>query len=400
MKKPNSSTVRETFLQFELDRIRSTYSFRLGLLLTESLIRKPWMSIFLPFTFFKMNVEFFKDRKRRRLSEENLIPRVGSNCLMLITASEEGVSASERTISIAKTWLKQKDNKVVIVSTNENLTSMTIQGVSHYQIPDPKIHRDILTSDWNEICANIVRGAIETHIPFTVIFDGTYPYRGILNALSISPHQKKIWLRPDAIDAEIVERAKGIFDSKITHGELIEGIETVSQPITESNNRKPSDCILIATGYGCHQLRDKMNKCVNNRLSNEMNHTFIFPKNANIGSIPKANVLFWDTLLGQSEFQNLKAAVICDDINLATMCCNSGIPTLCLIDEVTQPSVRKKLNKIADLGNLFITNSSDSSEINLYLNALLDINWIGVIRQRSLVDMSSDWQDLFDICME
>jgi len=272
--------------------------------------------------------------------------------------------------------------------------------VSHYQIPDPKIHRDILTSDWNEICANIVRGAIETHIPFAIIFDGTYPYRGILNALSISPHQKKIWLRPDAIDAEVVERAKGIFDSKITPGELIESIETVSQSITESNNRKPSDCILIATGYGRHQLRDKMNKCVNNRLSNEMNHTFIFPKNTNTGSIPKGNVLFWDTLLGQSEFQNLKAAVICDDINLAIMCCNSGIPTLCLIDEVTQPSVRKKLNKIADYGNLFITNSSDTSEINLYLNAILDPNWIASIRQRAPIGMNSDWQELFKICME
>ena len=139
MKNNNSSTVRETFLQTELDRIRSTYSFRLGLLLTNSIVRKPWMAIFLPFTFLKMNVNFLRDRKARKLSGENPISRVGGNCLMLITASEEGVSASERTISIAKAWLKQKDHKVVVVSTNENLTSMTIQGVSHYQIPDPKI---------------------------------------------------------------------------------------------------------------------------------------------------------------------------------------------------------------------------------------------------------------------
>ena len=400
MKNNNSSTVRETFLQTELDRIRSTYSFRLGLLLTNSIVRKPWMAIFLPFTFLKMNVNFLRDRKARKLSGENPISRVGGNCLMLITASEEGVSASERTISIAKAWLKQKDHKVVVVSTNENLTSMTIQGVSHYQIPDPKIHRDISTSEWNDVCANIVRGAIETHIPYTIIFDGTYPYRGILNALSISPYQKKIWLRADNIDAKVIERAGGIFDTIITPGELGGGIETTIQPFVEPNNREPSNCILVATGYGRHQLRDKMNKFVNNRFSDEMNHTFIFPKNANIGSIPIANVKFWDTVAMQPEFQDLKAAVICDDINLATMCCNSGIPTLCLIDDDTQPQLTKKLNKIADLGNLFITNSSDSSEINLYLNALLDINWIGVIRQRSLVDMSSDWQDLFDICME
>ena len=220
------NTVRETFLQLELNRIRSTYSFRLGLLLTDSIFRKPWMALFLPLTFLKMNYEYFLDRRSSKLDEKDSAIRAGSNCLMLITASEEGVSASERTISIAKSWLNQKEHKVVVVSTNENLTSMTIQGVSHYQIPDPKTHRDISTSEWNDTCANVVRGAIETHIPHAVVFDGTYPYRGILNALTISSHQKKIWLRPDTIDSEVVERAKGIFDVIITQD--ITPIATIS----------------------------------------------------------------------------------------------------------------------------------------------------------------------------
>jgi hypothetical protein len=395
------NTVRETFLQLELDRIRSTYSFRLGLVLTESIIRKPWMILFLPLTFLKMNFEYFRDMKNSKLSEKDSATRAGSNCLMLITASEEGVSASERTISIAKSWLKQKGHKVVVVSTNENLTSMTIQGVSHYQIPDPKTHRDISTSEWNDTCANVVRGAIETHIPYAVVFDGTFPYRGILNALTISPHQKKIWLRPNIIDDEVVERVKGIFDVIIAQDEMSDCMKA-DQPIIidNSKSRTPSEKILVATGYGRHQLRDKINKFVNKRLVNEVNHTFIFPKNGNIGGIPNGNVEFWDKLVDHSEFPDLKAAIISDDINLASTCCNAGVPTICLIESSTPPNVKEKLNRIADSGNLLIAESTDSSEINLYLNAIFDSAWVGEITQRATIDVNLGWQPLFDICID
>ena len=400
MTKGQPNTVRETFLQLELDRIRSTYSFRLGLLLTESIIRKPWMIIFLPLTFLKMNYEYFHDRKNSKLSEKDSAILGGSNCLMLITASEEGVSASERTISIAKSWLKQKDHKVVVVSTNENLTSMTIQGVSHYQIPDPKTHRDISTSEWNDTCANVVKGAIETHIPFAVVFDGTYPYRGILNALTISLHQKKIWLRPDIIDAEVVTRTKDIFDNIITQSEISDNIKSIDPRIIDNSKpRKPSEKILVATGYGRHQLRDKVNKFVNKRLENEMNHTFVFPKNGNTGTIPNGNVEFWDKLMGHSEFPNLKAAIISDDINFASTCCNLGIPTICIIEPSTPFNVKEKLNKIADAGNLLIAESTDPSEINLYLNAIFDPGWVDEITQRTSIDVNSGWQNLFNICM-
>ena len=395
-----SGTVKEVFLQNELDRIRTTYSFRLGLLLTDSIIRRPWMIIFLPFSFISMNINYIRDRRKRKFSGEDKTSLAHSNCLMLITASEEGVSASERTISIAKAWLQNKDHKVAIVSTNENLTSMTIQGVSHYQIPDPKTHRDISTSEWNETCANVVRGAIETHIPFALIFDGTYPYRGILNALSISPHQKKIWLLSERIEDEVIQRANGFFDSMITQDELTENLILANHPISsEEQIRTPSDNILVATGYGRHHQRDKMNKIINKRLANELNHTFIFPKNADSGSISKENVDFWESLVSHSDFPHLKAAIISDDYNLASTCCNNGIPTICLVNETTPTIILKKLNNIANLGNLFIVDQTDSLEINLYLNAFFDSSWLDKISQRKTVEVNSSWQQLFDICM-
>ena len=36
-------SIREEKARMELHRVRNTFSFRLGLLLTESFIRKPWL---------------------------------------------------------------------------------------------------------------------------------------------------------------------------------------------------------------------------------------------------------------------------------------------------------------------------------------------------------------------
>ena len=57
------ATIRERMLSEELTRIRSTYSFRLGLLLTDAMFRKPWMIPLLPFTFMALNVRYIRERK-------------------------------------------------------------------------------------------------------------------------------------------------------------------------------------------------------------------------------------------------------------------------------------------------------------------------------------------------
>ena len=110
-----------------LIEFRNTYSFRLGLLITDSLFRRPWLIIILPFLFIKMNLDFIRYRRMLKSKGDESDNDLVNNCIMLITASEEGFSASERAISITNSWLEEKDRKVVIVSTNENLTSMTIQ---------------------------------------------------------------------------------------------------------------------------------------------------------------------------------------------------------------------------------------------------------------------------------
>ena len=59
-------TVRERQLSDEVIRIRGTYSFQLGLLLTETFIRKPWRIPLLPLTFLALNIRFLRQRNERK----------------------------------------------------------------------------------------------------------------------------------------------------------------------------------------------------------------------------------------------------------------------------------------------------------------------------------------------
>jgi hypothetical protein len=400
-RKSTGKTVRETLLQNELDRIRHTYSFRLGLLLTNSFARKPWLIFILPFTFLKMNYQFFKDRRLRDDDGDlDISLDTDEHCLMIITASEDGVLASERSISIAKSWLVLPERKIAVISSNEYLTSMSISGVSHYQIPDPKIHREIPTSEWNETCANVVRGAIETHQPFAVIFDGRYPYRGILNALALSNEQKALWLRPSIVSEELLKKFKPSFDMIIPVDELsADDIGGFSKDSSELHaERKVSNRILVATGNGHQKKQEILNPILSRRFESTIGHVFVFPKNADSGNIAKGSIIHWDALIGQPGFRDLKAAIVCDDLNLISHLCAAGIPTVCLIDARSPITRVKKLNHWAEAGGLFVVQKSDHAGLELFISALLDDSWNKSITRRSDETSISGWELLFDMC--
>ena len=342
----------------------------------------------------KMNYDYILSRND---SEEGISTTgIEGNCLMIMTTSEEGAAASDRAISIAKAWNTSPDRKIVVVSTNELLTSMAIKGVSLYQIPDPKVHRDISTTEWNETCANVLKRAIETHRPFSFIFQGTYPYRGVLNAISISPNLNSIWLRPEDTDEELIRKGERIFSSILTLEDLDSTeISRTDEPL---GKRTPSDLILVATGYNRHYERDRLPKILDRKLSSNVDFRFVFPKNADVGNIPSMRIERWDTIVEHEEFMNLRAAITRSDLHLVKELRRCGVPTLCIIEIDTPPTTIERLQREAMSGGLFVTQMSDSDEINLFLNALFNSEWNESNISHDRGGAESDWYELFQRC--
>ena len=74
---------------------------------------------------------------------------------------------------------------------------------SLYFIPSRAEFSDMIPRTWNRKIEQIVSGILDTFHPRTMIFDGDYPFRGILNAVSLRPEMNRFWVRESMLNFKI-----------------------------------------------------------------------------------------------------------------------------------------------------------------------------------------------------
>jgi hypothetical protein len=370
MVKGNADTLQETILRDELSRIRETYSFKLGLLITESLIRKPWKIIFFPFRLIFLTYSTILSKANRKIleSSEDLYDE---NCIMLFVASEGGAAAYERTKFTIDKWLKQPSKNLVIITSNTDIALLNNPRVSIYMIPDPKDVNPIPKTQWNKICENVVYRAIYTHLPTKFIFDGIYPYRGILNAIDSAEWLERVWIHSERVKPELVEMAEKHFSSL-----KISSIYEDNSPLQSEVEAKviSTNGVLLATDYGYHSSIHRMPKVLLRFLSTK--------SNINLVGIRTPNEEVKSSLYSEhlediliSNIDGLKAAIISENIDLLIKLYNANIPTLCILNSETSKQARKKIYNLARKGKIFVCGWDDNQEILLYTKAIFDNEW-------------------------
>lgn len=372
-------------LRNELLRIRNTYSFRLGLLLTESLFRKPWLILLLPFRFMNMNYQFWKNRKTFTPDLKN--SQHGANnpeCLMLFVASEGGRAACERAKDLATEWLKEYRNHLVIVSSNPGLTGFYQQNLSLYMIPDPKSKEITSPTQWNKSCENTMYRAIYTHLPSKFVFDGPYPYRGVLNAMEAAPNMKSIWIQSERTNKEVIAKSGPMFNET----KLMDYVDKTQakQHASKRNYRAITKKILLATGYGYHEGSQPSPSLILKHLSAFADLEIIGIKTYTESSISSRISEQWGEVIDNPGIESLQAAIVSDNLELITKLHTMMVPTLCLLDQNTSPEAKKLINSLASSGAIFVAMWNDKTEIQLCIKALLGHEWNLAITQRGTVD--------------
>ena len=381
MTNDKSSSLKEAKLRNEIMRIRNTYSFNLGLLLTDSLFRKPWKILILPFTFISMNLRFFTSKKRVNNLSNNLgLGSYNSNCLLIFVASEGGKAACERVKEIANEWLKTTNNRLVIVSSNTGLIGFNQINLSLYMLPDPKSKENVSRSQWNNSCENTIYSAIYTHLPSKFIFDGPYPYRGVLNAIDSAPGMKSIWVQSERTNLEIIEKAKSHFTEMKEINYL--DISPLQQKQSKRNYNSLTNRILLATEYGYREENQKLPELVLKILSNYQDIELIGIKNIYNSKNHSTFSTLWDEVIDNPELEQLQGAIVSDNIELITKLHSLLVPTLCILHKNTTPEVKSLINKLSSSGTLFVSKWNEKEEIELYINALNNREWNLSISQR------------------
>tara|TARA_B100000963_G_C22627557_1_gene673178 strand:- start:2359 stop:3552 length:1194 start_codon:yes stop_codon:yes gene_type:complete len=383
-------SLEEAKLRYELTRIRNTYSFNLGLLITESLFRKPWKIILFPYLFVKMNLQYIKNKASQKAPKNiDYKSTFNDNCLLIFVASEGGMAACERAKELADNWLEKYEHHLVIVTSNTGLIGFNKNNVSLYTLPDPKSKDTISTREWNKSCENTLFRAIYTHLPSRFIFDGPYPYRGVVNAIDAANGLKSIWIHSERTNKETIQKRVSHFTEikKLSY----ESEKSPQHEVKKRNYHALTNKILLATEYGYHETNKKSPNLILKYISNYDGVQLIGTRFSVDENYANQFTQLLDNVIDNPELKNLQAAIVSDNFDLIARLHSLMIPTLCILHKNTSNEVKEMIVKLSKSGSIFVTDWNSKSEIKLYIEALLNREWNLSISQRGSIKSTYDY---------
>ena len=230
----------------KIESLKSSLSFRLGNLLVESVLR-PWKIIILPFSLVRLFWRFGQERIGMRAIEsqqEINLPFESRNCAVLFPTNGVGMGHYARMFALAMAMKRRDpDIEIVFFTTNYVLHPLYAEGMTSYHLPNRQKFKGMGAKVWNSQCEEMLANIFSVHKPSIFVFDGSYPYRGMLNAIKSREGTKKAWIR------RIVKRGKDSvpsdsfshFDRIVVPGDMMEPDmeELAKWPVEEINLTSP-----------------------------------------------------------------------------------------------------------------------------------------------------------------
>lgn len=194
--------LKEGSYRRENRRLRNSLSFRLGVMISESL-RKPWKLVLLPFNLAHLAWSIVNERLGRRslphpyTDVDSLqTPPKQSNCVVLFPTNGVGFGHFTRMYALAKRLRsKSPSTEIIFFTTMPTLQILYNDGFPSYHLAGRKKHQAMSSADWNALVEEHLSLVFNQHRPSLFVFDGAYPYRGMLNGIRSRDSIKKVWLR-------------------------------------------------------------------------------------------------------------------------------------------------------------------------------------------------------------
>jgi len=251
-------------MEREVRRIRNTASFRIGLHLTKS-ISNPLRLIALPLSFpiycFMLGLERIGKIAKPQFEEEFEEEAEKKYSIVLFPTNGVGFGHFTRLYAVAKELRKLDDNlEIIFFTPMPTLHIPYADNFPTYHLAGRYKHQDLTANEWNMLTEEMLRLVLETHKPMWFVFDGAFPYRGMLNAIN-SETAKKIWIRRGTFKkgASVPVDSIGFFDAIIHPDDSIkqnneDSIHTVPTHIVEPISLIDSEELMTKS-----QVRNRFN---------------------------------------------------------------------------------------------------------------------------------------------
>ena len=195
-----TDSMNEGYNAREMRRIRNSASFRAGRILVSSIVR-PWLLIFLPIRLLYLGYCLGMERLGKRTSpyvskEYENIKQTPEDCVVFFPTNGVGFGHFTRMYALAKRWKKHSPStELVFFTTMPTLHILYSEGFPTYHIAGRKKFKNMTASEWNTMLEEQLSLVFSQHKPSLFIFDGAFPYRGMLNAVSSFQGIKNVWIR-------------------------------------------------------------------------------------------------------------------------------------------------------------------------------------------------------------
>ena len=195
-----TDSMKEGYNAREMRRIRNSASFRAGRILVSSIVR-PWLLIFLPIRLLYLGYCLGMERLGKRTppyvsKEYENIEQTPQDCVVFFPTNGVGFGHFTRMYALAKRWKKHSPStELVFFTTMPTLHILYSEGFPTYHIAGRKKFKNMTASEWNTMLEEQLSLVFSQHKPSLFIFDGAFPYRGMLNAVSSFQGIKNVWIR-------------------------------------------------------------------------------------------------------------------------------------------------------------------------------------------------------------
>lgn len=183
----------------ELVRIRKSPSFRLGVHIIKA-IEKPWRLILLPISIPHLILSIGLEKLGRKETPLFEQPDFSNNenrkSVIMFPTNGVGFGHFTRLLAVARR-IKSLDSstEVIFFTTMPTLHLLKREGFASYFVSGRKKFEDMPASVWNKIVEENLANIFAIHKPSMFIFDGAFPYRGMLNSIQGRKDINKVWLR-------------------------------------------------------------------------------------------------------------------------------------------------------------------------------------------------------------
>jgi UDP-N-acetylglucosamine--N-acetylmuramyl-(pentapeptide) pyrophosphoryl-undecaprenol N-acetylglucosamine transferase len=187
-------------LKRENRRLRHSVSFQLGLHITDA-VRKPWKLLFFPLTFPLLCLQIGMTRLGKTSAstdglklDHEVQPR--KNAIVLFPTNGVGFGHFTRMYSVAREMRRQDpEMEIIFFTTMPTLHIPYVDDFATYHLAGKYKHNDMDSSTWNMLVEEMLTLVLETHNPKFFMFDGAFPYRGMLNSIFGRDEITRIWMR-------------------------------------------------------------------------------------------------------------------------------------------------------------------------------------------------------------